>query len=278
MPKQFERARGSTVATILGQENIMSKIAHFGERFEREYLCKEYLSCKNVDVEQLEENWWEALKFFVTRLFYQGRRDDLSIRVERKAFEVLGKYFNDPLEREENFQTLEASSWNQLKVALQAVIGKGKVGRGRDIDMVIDTFEFISRLPDKNIVRYSVEMIRNNKLAELWSGLQKSKSKDGIRSVGKKIASLYLRDLVTILSLEQEVSNDQQIFLQPIDTWVKQIANKIGIEETKDDMKLRKMVIERCRRVNQSAIKFNEGVWYIGSHSLDILLEILMKH
>ena len=96
MPKQFERARDSTMATILGQENIMSKIVHFGERFEREYLCKEYLSCKNVDVEQLEENWWEALKFFVTRLFYQGRRDDLSIRVERKAFEVLGKYFNDP--------------------------------------------------------------------------------------------------------------------------------------------------------------------------------------
>ena len=278
MPEQFERARDPTMVTILGQENIMSKIVHFGERFEREYLCKEYLSCKNVDVGQLEESWWEALKFFLTRIFYQGRRDDISVRVEKKALEVLGRYFDDPLEREKSFHTLKASSWNQLKVALQAVIGKGKVGRGRDIDMIIDTFEFISRLPDKNIVRYSGEMIKNNKLEQLWYGLQKSKSKDGIRSVGKKIASLYLRDLVTILSLEQEVSNDQQIFLQPIDTWVKQIANKIGIEETKDDMKLRKMVIERCRRVNQSAIKFNEGVWYIGSHSLDILLEILMKH
>ena len=275
------RVSGVSSHALLGQENIMSKLGHFGERFEREYLCKEYLNSKNVDIEQLEENWWEALKFFLTRIFYQGRRDDISVRVEKKVLGVLGKYFNDSLEREENFQALKASSWSQLRVDLQAVIGKGKVGRGRDIDMIIDTFEFISRLPDKNIVRYSVEMIKNNKLEQTWYGLQKSKSKDGIRSVGKKIASLYLRDLVTILSLEQKVSNYHQIFLQPIDTWVRQTAKKIGIEETRNEMKLRRMIIERCGRVNQSAItaiRFNEGAWYIGSHSLEILLGTLMKH
>ena len=255
----------------------MNKIADFGERFEREYLCKEYLNSKNVDIEQLLENWWEALKFFMTRIFYQGRRDDVSIRVEKKALEVLGKYFNNPLEREKNFQALKVSSWSPLRATLQAVIGKGKVGRGRDVDMIIDTLEFISRLPDKNIVRYSAGMIRNNKLDELWYGLQKSKSEEGIRSVGKKIASLYLRDLVTILGLEQEVSNSHQIFLQPIDTWVRQITNKIGIEETRDEMKLRRMIVERCGRVGQSAIRFNEGAWYLGSRSLEILLELLMK-
>jgi len=160
------------------------------------------------------------------------------------------------------------------------VIGKGKVGRGRDIDMIFDTLEFISRLPDKNIAKYSV-MIKNYKLGQLWYGLQKSKSKGGIRSVGKKIASLYLRDLVTILGLEREVSYDHQVFLQPIDTWVRRITSKIGIEETKNEMKLRRMIIERCWRVSQSAItaiRFNEGAWYIGSHSLEILLGMLMKH
>lgn len=266
------------MATNLGQEGIMSKIADFGERFEREYLCKEYLNTKNVNIDRLEENWWEALKFFLTRTFYQGRRDDISVRVEKKALEVLGKYFDDPLEREKNFQFLKDSSWSQLRVDLQAVIGKGKVGRGRDIDMIIDTLEFISRLPDKNIARYSVEMIKNNKLDQLWYRLQKTKSKEGIRSVGKKIVSLYLRDLVTILDLEQEVSYDHQVFLQPIDTWIRQIIEKIGIEETKNEIKLRRMITERCERVGQSAIRFNEGAWYIGSHSLEILLEMLMKH
>lgn len=189
---------------------------------------------------------------------------------------MLEKYFDNPLEREKNFHALKASRWGQLRLALQAVIGKGKVGRGRDIDMVIDTLEFISRLPDKNIARYSVEMIKNNKLDKLWYGLQKSKSKEGIRSVGKKIASLYLRDLVVILRLEQEVSYSHQIFLQPVDTWVKQIANKIGIEETENEMKLRRTVVERCEEIRQSAIRFNEGAWYIGSHSLEILLAELM--
>jgi len=269
------------MVTNLGEESIMSKIADFGERFERQYLCKEYLNTKNVDIDRLEENWWEALKFFLTRTFYQGRRDDVSVRVETKALEVLGKYFDDPLEREKNFQFLKNASWSQLRVDLQAVIGKGKVGRRRDIDMIIDILKFISRLPDKNIARYSVEMIKNNKLEELWYGLQKSKSKEGIRSVGKKIASLYLRDLVTILGLEQEVSNAHQVFLQPIDTWVRQIIEKIGLEETRNEMKLRRMIVERCGRVSKSAIRairFNEGAWYIGSHSLEILLGMLMKH
>jgi len=266
------------MVTNLGKESIMSKIVHFGERFEREYLCKEYLNTKNVDIEQLEENWWEALKFFLTRTFYQGRRDDVSVRVEKNSFEVLGKYFDDPLEREKNFQFLKDSSWSQLRADLQAVIGKGKVGCERDIDMIVDTLEFISRFPDKNITRYSVQMIKNNKLDQLWFRLQKTKSKEGIKSVGKKIASLYLRDLVTILGLEQKVSNDHQIFLQPIDTWVRQIIEKIGIEETKNEMKLRRMITDRCARVGQSTIRFNEGAWYIGSHSLEILLELLMKH
>ena len=271
------------MVTTSDQESIMSKIVHFGERFEREYVCKEFLvNVCNVDIEQLEENWWEALKFFLDRAFFQGRRryDPISSIVEERAFEVLGKYFDNPSEREGNFQTLEASSWNQLRVAFQAVIGNEicEVSCGCDIDMVIDTLGFISRLPDKNIARYSVEMIKNNKLDQLWYGLQKSKSKEGIRFVGKKIASVYLRDLATILDLEREVSNDHQIFLQPIDKWVRYIAMKIGIWEFQSEMKLRRMIVERCRRVGQSAIRFNEGAWYIGSHSLEILLELLMKH
>jgi len=52
----------------------------------------------------------------------------------------------------------------------------------------------------------------------------------------------------------------------------------LGTEETKDEMKLRRMIVERCEQVGQSAIRYNEGAWYIGSHSLEILLGMLMKH
>jgi hypothetical protein len=105
---------------------------------------------------------------------------------------------------------------------------------------------------------------------------KKSKEDSGIISIGPKVASLYLRDLVTMLSLQHKVSSKDQVFLQPVDTWVSQITKKIGIEETTDE-EIRMKIIERCKLANESAIKFNEGVWYLGTHSLTILLEMLQR-
>ncbi len=262
---------GLKLETVLGLGDIVEKIVYFGFRFETEYLSKEYLKSKDCDIEKIEEDWWEALKFFLTRAFYQGRRDDVSEKVERTALRVLRKHFHDPSKREDKFQALMASNWEPLKKDLKSVIGKGKVGRGRDVDMTIETFNFLSKIPHKNIVGYSTKMIRDGKLKDLWTGLQKAEAQNGIRSVGTKIASLYLRDLVVILGLENTIDDDNQVFLQPVDTWVRQVTKEIGLPETEDEMKLRKMIIERCRQADQSAIKFNEGAWYVGAHSLEIL-------
>jgi hypothetical protein len=157
----------------LPKGDIVNEIAYFGERFEKEYLSKEYHAERKIDIERLQQDWWEALKFFLSRAFYQGRRDDISERVEKKASEVLSRYFGDSTKREEIFSSLNRSNWDPLRVSLKHVIGKNKVGRGRDIEMVIDTFRFVSELPHKNIVRYSVEMIENGKTGQLWNKLQK---------------------------------------------------------------------------------------------------------
>lgn len=256
--------------------DIICKIVKFGERFEKEYLSKEFHCKKGINVERALEDWWEALKFFLTRIFYQGRKDEVSEKVEKKVLEVLGEYFNSPLKRDENFRILMSRDWDELRQHLENEIGKGKIGRGRDVDMVIDTFKFISRIPDKNIVKYSIQMISQGRLKELWNGLQKSKSKNGIKSIGEKIASLYARDLVTVFNLEDKISYKDQKYLQPLDTWVRGVIKKIGIRE-KDDEKIRQKIVEKCQQANQSAIRFNEGAWYIGRHSFDILFEILLR-
>jgi len=263
------------MVTNMGRKHAIGKIIGFGERFEREYLSKAYLEHKNINIERLRDDWWEALKLFLTRAFYQGRRDEVSERVEKEILGVLRRYFDDLSERGNNFKTLKASNWNFLKRILKGKIGRGKIGRGRDIDMTIDALEFISRLPEKNIVCYSIEMIEKGKLKELWCNLQKSKSRHGIRSVGPKTASLYLRDLVIVLGLQQKISYNDLVFLQPVDTWVMQIAKKIGIKE-KEDENVRREIIKICQE-RESAIRFNEGAWYIGTHSLEILLEMLLK-
>lgn len=172
---------------------------------------------------------------------------------------------------------MKTASWRPLKNELKTVIGKGKIGKGRDIEMVIDTFDFIDRLPDKNIVRYSNEKIVQGDVKILWYELQKSQSEEGITSVGPKIASFYLRDLITVLHLQNKVSEKDQIFLQPVDTWVKQIANILRIDE-KDPWKAREKILDKCKLAGVSPVQFNEGAWYLGTHSLDLLLEQMMDN
>lgn len=67
--------------------NIMKNIEYFGERY-----CKKYLD--NWNKERLENNWWEALKFFFSRSFLRGRRDSLSNEYCCFAIKVLEDYFD----------------------------------------------------------------------------------------------------------------------------------------------------------------------------------------
>jgi len=50
---------------------IMRNIEQLGERY-----CRKYLDSWNK--EKLQNNWWEALKFFFSHSFMRGRRDELS--------------------------------------------------------------------------------------------------------------------------------------------------------------------------------------------------------
>lgn len=71
----------------------------------------------------------------------------------------------------------------------QVVTGKkGKIGRGKDVEMVISILNFVSGLEDKNIVNYSIYKIKNGEVKEHYYDLQK------IYSIGPKITSFYLRD------------------------------------------------------------------------------------
>jgi len=61
-------------------------------------------------------------------------------------------------------------------------------------------------------------------------------------------------------------------FAFPIDTWVYRVAKKLGcrsrhIEEIKE------CLIEKCIKSKVEPLKFAAGLWFLGFHSLDILLE-----
>lgn len=69
------------------------------------------------------------------------------------------------------------------------------------------------------------------------------------------------------------------ICVQPIDVWVRKIASKAKIiddPEEKDEI-VRKNIVEACLDSGVSVIKFNQGAWYLGHNSFDILIDNLER-
>lgn len=248
----------------MNSESI-KKIEHFGDKYIEKYLTNVF----NKDL--MRKDWWEGLKFFLSRSFAQGRTDAISMRVEEKAMNILEKYIED--HGGDPIVILKENNHTVIRNALEEVIGKGKVGRGRDIEMVISILKFVSKLEEKNLVTYSIYEIEKGNLKQHYDKLQE------IYSIGPKISSFYLRDLICMYSLEEKMSKEDFKFLQPIDTWVRQVAFKVGIIDKSDekDSLVREKIVKACLNLNVSTIKFNQGAWFLGHNSFDILLENINK-
>lgn len=127
---------------------------------------------------------------------------------------------------------------------------------------MLDTLRFIvNNCEGYNILRHSIQSIKNGNVTEL------SKELHSIVSIGDKITSFYLRDTVFVYELDHYLRPEDYYYVVPIDTWARQIVAKLGIEA---DAKAIALI---CQQNNISPIKFNQGAWYIGSHSLSVLLD-----
>jgi hypothetical protein len=158
---------------------------------------------------------------------------------------------------------------------LNAVIGPGKVGKGRDVLMILSALRHIAPLPSMNIVSFSVDRIKQGLLEKHYQQLQAT-APGGITQVGPKIASFYLRDVVSLFGLERFVSDDAAFCLQPVDVWVEKIAYRSKlVPEKSSHAAIRNAILSRCRAIGISPVVFNQGAWYVGSHSFDLLLDLL---
>lgn len=247
-------------ASSITTTKAVRAVASFSERYCRTYLGEPY------SPDTLEKDWWSGLGLFLNHSFYQGRLDEVSERVEGAAMPVLKAYFATLAPAQ-----LPAADFVQLGRDLEAVIGKGKIGKRGDVKMLVSIFEFVSRLPETNLTRYSTAKIRESKLESHYYELQ------DIWQIGPKVASFYLRDLVCIYDLDNSVKSNELIFLQPIDVWVRKVAHRFGIiaDENCPEDQVRSRIIETCAQAGVSAFKFNQGAWYIGKNAFDIVIERL---
>ncbi|MBD3285857.1 hypothetical protein GF338_05930 [candidate division WOR-3 bacterium] len=247
-------------------EKFLKAVLEYGEEYQKKYLL-------HYSKSMIKNDSWEALKFFFDRAFYQGRLDEVSRKVEDAAISVLVKH-----------PCIEKMDYNDrylLKVEkdLKEVIGKGKIGKGRDIQMVISTLKYILPLPEKNLVNQSIKRIKSGCTREHYSELMGRNG--GITQVGPKIASLYMRDVVSLYQLEKHLDDSDYLFLQPVDVWVQRVLFKLDLISEKPRSKeiedaLTK-VVNVCLEKNYSPLGFNQGVWYFAANSFDILMDLLRK-
>lgn len=250
-------------------ENLVRAIAEYADRYRRDNLTQAPRT--------LETDWWQAFKFFLGRACYQGCSDVQSDRVYDRACEVLEPLFSDA-QRDLNYESQKKGLWREINSQLCEKIGKGKVGKARDVEMIISALQFIGALPNKNIVAYSVEKIRSGQLQLHYKQLQRSEETTGIRQVGPKIAALYLRDIASLFQLTDSVDDSSAVCLQAVDTWVQQIAKRLKIvDEDADNQKTQDAIVKLCREQRISPIRFNQGAWYVGYHALDLVLDLLSR-
>lgn len=236
------------------------KIGEFGRRYSREYLQDDL-----QDKEIIKKDWYRGLKFFFGKSFYRGRRDEISKVFELRAIESLEKY---ELKRKINKFSPKR---------LERVLQENKVNNHKDRRMVIETIKFVRSIPNKNIVDYSIENIRLGKAEGLFNDL------DNIFAIGDKLASFYLRDVAIIYHLKKYIPEKDLIYFQPIDTWVKQVTDKLGITDKNVDnltsnkavQRVKQRIIQACLKADTSPLLFNAGAWYLGANSFQIVIENL---
>ena len=252
----------------MNTKTLVTQIAGFYKNYELEIL-KKRIENKNNYLTSPKE----ALFFILSFSFYQGRRDELSSMFEERAKTALESFL------ENNNVLLYGSPRITGKENLRAkykglydLLKQNKVNKEGDRLMVISLVNFIQFNNEKNILRLLIEQIKSKKIAEAYRNL------DGIWSIGPKIASLILRDIVYIYGIENCLSGEDYYFLQPIDTWVHNLSKRI--ELVKKDKIYRdeaKDITDKCFKFGVNPIHYNQGVWYVGSNSLKILLENIDK-
>jgi len=253
----------------MNTKNLVRQIARFYKNYEFELLKgrikdkKDYLKSPK-----------SALFFVLSYSFYQGRRDEISSMFEERARatvdSLLGNnnvllYGSPKITDKNNLRTKYRELYDLLK--------QNKVNKEGDRLMVISLVNFIQFNNEKNILHFLIEQIKSKKIAEAYLIL------DEIWSIGPKIASLILRDVVYIYELEGCLSEEDYYFLQPIDTWVHNLSKRIGLVDkgSKIYKGEAKDITDKCFEFGVNPIHYNQGVWYVGSNSLKILLENIDK-
>lgn len=230
----------------------LKQIQEYGQRY-----CEEFLADDTVEKSKLLANWYEGLNFFFRKSFYRGRKDEISDVFRKRALEVIQEF-----DLRNNIRKFKSLEFERL------LLEKG-VNNRVDRRMICQTIELIKEKGGLNIVAYSVEQIKKGNVSKIYGELCE------IFGVADKIATFFLRDLAIVFELEDNISSDDYVYFQPIDTWVRQVAERLRIIDKGENNRvtIKEKIITATLKESVSPLFFNAGAWYIGKHSFDLLFD-----
>jgi len=228
----------------------IKKVGEYGQRYKEEFLAN--------DIEnrsRLLGDWHDGLDFFFRKSFYRGRKDEISDVFRERALEVIQEF-----DLRKNIRKFKSSEFEKL-------LQEHGVNNNVDRRMVCQTTELVKDKGGLNIVSYSVDQIEKGQVSKVYNELCE------IYGVADKIATFFLRDLAIIFELEEKIGQQDYIYFQPIDTWVRQVAERLKIIDMKENntSTIKDKIIEATLGEKVSPLLFNAGAWYIGKHSFDLL-------
>ena len=130
---------------------------------------------------------------------------------------------------------------------------------------------------NKGLILEFLEKVKGHSTGNLFVWLEESIRSKGIESaylellrihgINKKITSFILRDIVWLLDWEKSIAPKDLMYIQPVDTWLKQISFELwkDLHGKVDELIIAKRIADRCSELGISSIHFNQGAWYFGS-------------
>ena len=253
---------------------IMRKLAgEFADRYASEYLLGQFrkiLSLPDTTKESATvalENPYSALVLFFAHYAFSRRGKD---REELADFAVEA---TKQIVAEKSMQELLALPdgavlWHKFDEICQLKKKKSNEQQNRGVlQGMLELAQEIHRLDaDLSLATWVVEGVKATGKLEP----QHLRIVD-IRGVGPKSASTFLRDMVWLYGIEDQIEPADRLFVQPVDRWLRLIVKYVVPEpdlEDPADWIVAGKISKYVRRANVSGVAFNMGTNFFGQRTV----------
>ncbi len=294
---------------MYGDTMIFRNIEKLGERYHKDYLAARWNKAK------LEQDWWEALKFFFSHSFMRGRRDTLSNEYCCFTIVVLEEFLSvsettdtSHVKLIESRGLFDSRPLYEFKRRIRSKGFRGSSVKNDRFESVSDNNPLISLLSTRMEVTVRWDNRRYKKAVRLdndedimmvldtlnfivtkanynvYKYLRQTIEDEGVKTAYEHLIGIravgdklatFVIRDIGLLNPEIVIASDCKYYF-PVDVWVKDVAERIGYD-VKDTNHARQVLIQRCEKLGINPLKLASGLWYLGFRSLDLTIEFLNR-